>query len=65
MRKQERNVLIASGFGFLMVLGIFAFKKILKVEDYEDQDYNDVVAKQDKVSDQNDDQHGVEYFSMR
>lgn len=65
MRKQERNVLIAGGFGFLMVLGLFAFKKILKIEEYEDQDYNDIVTKNDSKNDQSDDQHGVEYYSMR
>ena len=65
MRKQERNVLIAGGFGFLMVLGLFAFKKILKIEEYEDQDYNDIVTKNDSKNDKSDDQHGVEYYSMR
>ena len=63
MRKNERNVLIASGIGLFAVFGIFAARKFLKL-DFNHQESQKVLSDIQRHSDHSDDQHGVEYYSV-
>ena len=63
MRKNERNVLIASGIGLFAVFGIFAARKFFKL-DFNHQESQKVLSDIQRHSDQSDDQHGVEYYSV-
>lgn len=60
MRNKERNILIASGIGFLGVLIFMAIKNFLKQESEQPSDEFRLFSEEEAEQ-----QHGVEYFSMK
>lgn len=60
MRNKERNILIASGIGFLGVLIFMIIKNFLKQEPEQPSDEFRLFAEEEVEQ-----QHGVEYFSMK
>lgn len=60
MRNKERNILIASGIGFLGVLIFMIIKNFLKQESEQPSDEFRLFSEEETEQ-----QHGVEYFSMK
>lgn len=60
MGKKEKNILIASGIGFLGVLIFMLVRSLLKQESEQSLDEFRLFSEEEGEQ-----QHGVEYFSMK
>lgn len=59
------KILLASGVGLLVVLGIWRLKKYLDNKNFDDLFFNNDEHRHFDYTNQEEDNHGIEYLSLR